>query len=148
MPIITGSITPVGALVDVMLGVDSGTRRWLEGRGLKVPAPIAVRAMIDTGATISGFASELLKNLHLLPIDTIPILTPSTPYTAPHECDVFHAALALVANGVAHEFPECRVVAAEGWHPADGIHGLIGRDILARCNMLYLGTERKFTLAI
>lgn len=147
MPIVSGSITGLGALVDVMLGVDSGTRRRLEAQGLKVPDPIAVKVLIDTGATISGFATELMKDLGLLPIDTIPILTPSTPYTAPHECDVFHASLALVANGVAHEFPECRVLAAEGWHPADGIHGLIGRDILARCNMLYLGTERKFTLA-
>jgi len=85
--------------------------------------------------------------LDITPIAKTLILTPSTPPHAPHECDLYHVSLSLVADGSAHAFPESRGMAADCWLEGEGIEALIGRDILDRCFFQYIGLERKFTLA-
>jgi hypothetical protein len=56
-------------------------------------------------------------------------------------------ALAIVANGTAHPFPDSLVMVADCWYEGDAYEALIGRDILDHCNFQYLGPERQFQLA-
>lgn len=99
MPIVTGRITPRGAVIDVLVGVSVPRRRVLDRLGLPVPTPRHVRAMIDTGADVSGFAPRLFTALELKPIDQIALYTPSTPPNCPHLADVFDVSLSVVAGG-------------------------------------------------
>ncbi|MDB5310799.1 MAG: hypothetical protein JWO38_5001 [Gemmataceae bacterium] len=67
---------------------------------------------------------------------------------SPHECDLFQVSLDLVAGGSRRPFGDLRAIVAECWMESEGIEGLIGRDVLAHCNFLYMGRERAFTLAL
>jgi hypothetical protein len=86
-------------------------------------------------------------SLDLTPVGQVSILTPSTPSNAPPEADLFDVSLSLVAGGVTNPFPDTRVMAADCWHPDEGIEALLGRDILDRCFFRYMGPDRRFTLA-
>ncbi|MBP3954957.1 hypothetical protein J8F10_06635 [Gemmata sp. G18] len=147
MPTVSGPIESGGAVVDVLIGVPSVRAKRLQSSGFPIPQAVHVRVLIDTGAHQSGFSPRVFQALDLRPIDRISILTPSTPPDRPHLCDVHLVALALVASGRANQFPETHVIETDCWHPAEGIEGLIGRDILARCNFWYVGVEGTFTIA-
>jgi hypothetical protein len=146
MPLIAGTILPGGAVIDVMVGVSAARQRLLLANALPVPYPVAVRVLIDTGSSHSGFAGRVFEELRVAPVGKMPLLTPSTVQESPHECDVFDVSHSLVANGAAHPFGTSRVILADCWMEDEGMEGLIGRDILDRCNFLYFGRERSFTL--
>lgn len=103
--------------------------------------------MIDTGASVSGFAPRVFRELDLTPSDELAILTPSTLPDSPHACPLYQVSLAIVAEGRSCPFPDCDVIATDCWHPGEGIEGLIGRDILDRCFFQYIGQDRRFTLS-
>jgi len=147
MPILSGSITPRGAVIDVLVGVSDPRRQILVKHGFPVPAPLHVRALIDTGADVSGFAPRLFTALGLTPVDQIALYTPSTPPNCPHMADVFDVSLSVVAGGSPCVMPISSVFAADGWLPEEGIEALIGRDILDSCFFQYMGPDRTFTLA-
>lgn len=147
MPMTHGRLTAAGAVIDVMLGVGPMRERLLRKHSLRVPGPVPVRAVIDTGASISGFASRFFKELELPPVGIQRILTPSTTTDTPCECELFDVTIYLIANGQPHAFTNLRVIAAHGWHPAaeEGVEALIGRDLLDQGTFYYYGKERTFT---
>jgi hypothetical protein len=147
MPLLTGPLLSAGAVIDVLIGVSRPRRALLVKHQFPVPAPVHVRALIDTGASVSGFAPRVFTGLDLTPVGQIAILTPSTAPDAPHQSDLYDVSLSLVADGTPHSFPDSRVMAADCWHPDEGIEALIGRDILDRCFFQYMGPDRRFTLA-
>ncbi len=55
--------------------------------------------------------------------------------------------LTLVSGGGSLYIPSVHVIASDDFVPEEEVHGIIGRDVLNRCNFLYLGPERKFNLA-
>lgn len=146
MPIINGRITKGGAVIDVMVGISQLRRRLLKKQNAPIPEQVYCRAVIDTGASISGFAPRIFDSLGLTPVGQTPVLTPSTPYDQPHISDLFDVSLSLVANGTAHPFPDSRVMLADCWLAREGFDALIGRDILSHCNLWYIGSESNFVL--
>ncbi len=148
MPYINGPILPGGPVVDVLVGAPAAKAALLHKHGFPVPNPVPVRALIDTGASLSAFAPRVFSALDLNPIDQIPVLTPSTRPDAPHVCDRFLVSLSLVAEGRACPFPDTEVMAADCWLEDEGIEALVGRDILDRCFFQYLGPDHRFTLAL
>lgn len=147
MPYVTSGLRQGWASVDVLIGVSRQRRTLLERNRFPVPAAIHVHALIDTGASISGFSSKVFEALDLTPVTQISVLTPSTPYDAPHGCNLFDVSLSLVANGGAHPFPDVRVMEANCWHPGEQIEALIGMDILTRCFFQLMGPECQFVIA-
>lgn len=147
MPCVSGGLTRGWAMVDVCVAV-SGPRRELLGRhGFPLPVPVFVRALLDTGASISGFAPRVFRELDLTPVSTLDVVTPSTPVSAPHVSDIYDVSLALVANGAAHPFADMRVMAADCWHADEGFEALLGMDVLGRCFFQLMGPERQFVCA-
>jgi hypothetical protein len=147
MPLITGPIGNHGAVIDVMVGVRRSRQRLLAKHQLPIPDPVHVRALLDTGASLSGFHPRVFSGLDLTPTGRIAVLTTSTPIDVPFESDVYWVSLSLVANGQLHPFPDSQVMNADCWLPDEGIEALIGRDILDRCFFQYMGLDRRFTLA-
>jgi hypothetical protein len=131
----------------VFVGVSSRRRRLLIKNQFSVPDPVPVRALIDTGADVSGFTPRVFTELDLTPVAKIDLLTPSTPHDAPHKADLYDVTLHLVAEGRMCAFPDSRVMAADCWLPGEGIEALIGRDILDLCFFQYFGQDRAFSLA-
>ena len=147
MPYLTGPIGPDGAVVDVLVGVPAVRAGLLRKAGFPVPAAVPVRALVDTGASLSGFAPRVFRELDLRPLDRISINTPSTRPDEPHPCDRYLVALAFVAGGRPHPFPEVEVIETDCWPPEFAIEALIGRDILNWCNFWYVGIDRTFNLS-
>lgn len=147
MPIITGPITPQGAVIDVLVGVPGTVRRSLQAAGSPIPPAVPVRAVIDTGAGITGFSTRVFQSLGLVASGTIPIYTPSTPVALPFSAARYELSLAFVAGGVEHAFGEAFVIASDGFNPVEQIDGLIGRDVLDHCSFEYWGPSRAFQFA-
>lgn len=147
MPYVSGSLTGSWAIVDVLIGVSTTRRSLLTKHGFSVPTAVHVRALLDTGASISGFAPRVFRDLDLTPVSQLNVLTPSTPADAPHPCDLFDVTLALVAGGTPHPFADLRVMVADCWPPNEGLEALIGMDILRRCFFQLMGPERQFVCA-
>lgn len=147
MPYVSGPLTGCWAIVDVLLGVSRARAELLGKHGFVVPKPVYVRALLDTGASISGFSPRVFRDLDLAPVSTLDVLTPSTPANAPHASDLFDVSLALVANGATHPFADMRVMAADCWLPQEGLEALLGMDILSRCFFQLMGPERQFVCA-
>ena len=147
MPLLNGPVVNGWAIIDVLVGASEPRKRLLAKHKMRIPPPVHVRALIDTGASMSGFAPRVFEELDLTPVTTGPILTPSTPPDAPASFDMYDVSLSLVAGGASHPFPDTLVVAADCWHPGEGMEALIGVDILSRCFFQFVGPERRFTLA-
>jgi|GEM_PF-1003343 len=147
MPYVTGVLIRGWAIIDVLVGVSRPRHRLLQKHHFTVPQPVHVRALLDTGASISGFAPRVFQELDLTPVTKLGVITPSTPAHTPHEVDLYDVSLALVAGGGTHPFPDTRVMAADCWLPGEGIEALIGMDILCRGFFQLMGPERQFVFA-
>jgi hypothetical protein len=147
MPYLTGTLTREWAIIDVLVAVNTPRRGLLAKHQFPVPAPVHVRALLDTGASMSGFSPRVFRELDLTPVAQLAVITPSTPTHAPHECNLFDVSLSLVADGTAHQFPDTRMLETDCWFPGEKLEALIGMDILCRCFFQLMGPERKFVLA-
>lgn len=147
MPSVSGPLTHGWAIVDVVVGVSRSRRELLLKHTFAAPPPVYVRALLDTGASISGFSPRVFRDLDLTPVAKLGVITPSTPAHTPHECDLYDVALSLVAGGAAYPFPDTQVMAADCWLPDEGIEALVGMDILSRGFFQLMGPERQFVFA-
>jgi hypothetical protein len=147
MPIVSDKIGPSGAVIDILLEVSHPRRRLLERSGVAIPPAVHVRALIDTGANISGFTPRVFTELDVTPVDKIAVMTPSTSPDSPHQANLYDVSLSVVAGGRANPIADFRVMEADCWLAGEGVEALIGRDILERCFFQYRGPDRAFTLA-
>lgn len=148
MSLLTGQLVGDWAVVDVLVDVSARRRELLSRHNFPIPEAVHVRALLDTGASISGFSPRVFRELDLTPVSKFDVLTPSTPHDAPHVCDLYDVALSLVANGQARPFSDVRVMVADCWHPGENLEALLGMDILRQCNFQLFGPEGQFTLAL
>ena len=112
----------------------------------KVPVPVAVRALIDTGASCTCIDPGVFAKLSLSPTGKTSMITPSTGAT-PQLADQYDVGLFIVgsANEPPLFLPSLPVTASVLQH--QGFEALIGRDILAKCLFTYNGDMGTFTLA-
>jgi predicted aspartyl protease len=144
MPHLNLQISANGPVMDVMVGVSAARREALQKGGQAVPAPVSMRALIDTGASCTCIDPSVLGQLSLTPTGATQIHTPSTG-SAPHTLLTYDASLTLVHPRLQLQITTVAVVATE--LEAQGIQALIGRDILENCLLIYNGQEGTFTLA-
>jgi len=105
-----------------------------------------IRALVDTGASFTSIEPEVLKALSLTPTGTIDMVTPSTGKEV-HTTDTYDIDFLIGAG--ADDTPlaiaNLRIAACE-LYLKQGIHALIGRDILKRCILIYNGQTNTFSL--
>lgn len=145
MPHLTLPITPNGGpLIDFVCGVSRPRAEALKKAGLPVPANINVKGLVDTGASITSIDPSILKALAVVSTGTIPLHTPSTKQGCPHVANQFDISLILVHTKAVRTWFALPVIEAELAH--QGIHALIGRDVLRFCLMTYDGQAGTFAL--
>jgi hypothetical protein len=150
MPHFTLQLDPSGAgpVLLAMVGVSAPRAAALVAAKQAVPQGVTIRALVDTGASNTCIETSVLKALGLTPRGQIPCHTPSTG-AAPAQKDVYDVGLAIFAGDASQPplaFPTLAVMDTELF-AAQGIHALIGRDVLAMCVLHYNGVLRQFTLA-
>jgi hypothetical protein len=130
-----------------MVAVSEGRRSALAAANEPIPVHQVIRALVDTGASHTSIEPAVLAKLGLTPTGKIEIVTPSTG-TGTHTADTYDIDFSMY--GALTEPPllltNLRVSTAE-LYSRQGIHALIGRDILSKCVLHYNGTLNQFTLA-
>jgi hypothetical protein len=144
----SGSITDNGAVIDVFVGVGRARRAFLERRHFLIPPKIRLRAQLDTGSAVTGFTPAVFAQLGTPRIDVVPIRTPSTTPGSPHYAPMYEVTLSLVSGIDLTDLTVYAVACADFDRDPEGdVHGIIGRDVLDRCTLFYLGREAAFQFA-
>jgi hypothetical protein len=132
-------------VIDLFAGPSDPERELLRAAGESPPRPVAIRALVDTGASRSIVQRANLEGLDLDQLGTEWLTTVSSGST-PSEARVFAVQLffAGVTGGVLA--PNLRVVEVENLS-GFGVDMLLGRDVLDQCLLVYTGQQRQFTLA-
>lgn len=147
MPHFTLNIDPAGPVVNAGVSVSAGRKDALLAAGLPVPTMRVIRALVDTGASFTSIEPGVLQALGLTPTGTMDIVTPSTGQGV-HTTDTYDIDFLIgPANQdeIPLSIPNLRVGASE-LYLRQGIHALIGRDILKRCILIYNGAPNTFSL--
>jgi hypothetical protein len=149
MPHFTLPLSPQGPIVDVGVMVSAARLQVLQDANDAIPQPSIVRALIDTGAGISGVDPSVLQALSLTPTGEAEIHTPSTG-GVPVKTPTYDVRIAILAgrSGDQHFLSETIQVTATNL-VAQGFcyHVLLGRDILKNCILHYNGADAVFTLS-
>jgi len=126
---LTSRIGPIGALVDVEIGVAKPNRHALVRAGQALPPSIVLTLLVDTGASHTFVDASRLASLGISPIDSCQYHSSSTQGVAA-ECDVYPVSLALgtLADQNLWRFDPFKIMATA--LREHGHHGLLGRDIL------------------
>jgi len=146
MPHFTLQTEPDGPIVSAAVFVSSARAAALSQMGQSLPVPGLVRALVDTGASFTAIEPAVLRELSLTPTGTIEIATPSTG-RGTFTTETYDIDFAIGAGPEETPFliTNLRVAAAE-LYLRQGIHALIGRDILQRLIIIYNGSTNHFTL--
>lgn len=147
MPRLSGILEPEGALVAVEVRLTRSEVRRLRHAGRPIPGPVSSRALLDTGAECSCVDPQAvvtlalpLKSIGLANVPALGGLTPISQVDA--SLTVVHPSGDPWLNLVIGDLPLAEVPLA-----ALGYEVLIGRDVLARCRLLYDGPGDRFKLA-
>lgn len=144
MPIIMLPITAHGALIDVAVGLSQPHQMALRQNARSVPPMAQSRMLIDTGASHSAVDRSLIDALGLTPRGKVYIQTPSTEGLSVEreQYDVSIHILHEKLNYTLHTLP---VITGE--FSSQGHLGLLGRDVLKDCTLIYHGTANLFSLS-
>ena len=117
------------------------TRRFLDRlkqENRTISEPLTLLALVDTGASHTVIQQGLAQKLGLEPAGTAVIATPASAGVV---CLRYEARL-LFPHQI---WVECLVTEAP--MEEQEVQALIGRDILSRCILVYLGERNTFTLS-
>ena len=114
--------------------------------GLPIPAPVIVRALIDTGASCTCLDSAVIAKLGLVPIGTVLMHTPSTAGSAVSR-NQFDVAVGVVMDAGEIHVPSMIIPVIESALVSQGIQALLGRDLLEKGILIFDGRHKSLTLA-
>ena len=147
MPVLRGRLRTEGALVEVRIGLSRLEVRRLRNASRPVPAPVAVRALIDTGAQDSCVDPAALGLLVLLQrgitLANVPALGGLAPaYELDASLTVIHPSGDPRQDLIVPDLPLVQLALG-----VLGYQVLVGRDVLAGCKFLYNGSRGRFRLS-
>ena len=126
--------------------MSAAREKALQDAGQPVPVLQTVRALIDTGASVSAVEPSVLTALGLSPTGELDILTPSTG-NVPYKALGYDVRVAIPARPNDLMFFSDTIQVTGSSLSTQGIQALFGRDILSRCTLFYNGADGFFTLS-
>ena len=146
MPIITFQVQADGPIVSAAVGVSLPRRKLLQDQGLPIPNLVVGSFLVDTGATITAVDPDLIAPLQLPLVGSVSVHTPSTGKDSVF-IDQYDASFVVPGNTPDGTLVVGAVPIVAAHLRSQGIDGLIGRDILDRCLLIYNGTTGVVSLA-
>lgn len=131
----------------MLVGISAPRSSAMNAAGVPVPNFVTGTFLVDTGASSTCVDPTFVASLQLIATGNVPMQTPSTAGVPVH-CNQFDVAAFIPDNGTAGGgFYIGALPVIEASFASQGIEGLIGRDIIDRCTMVYNGSAGMFTLA-
>jgi hypothetical protein len=122
-----------------MVGVSVPRNQALVAAGHTPPPQILAKLVVDTGASLTSIDCTILTQLGIPATGKVPIHTPSTQ-GVPHLADQYDVSIGIYGvSALIHSVPALPVV--DGKFKAQGIDGLLGRDVLAVARLTYCGAD-------
>ena len=118
----------------------------MQKAGLPIPPFVSGTFLVDTGASGTCLDPRLVAPLGLQPSGVVSIQTPSTA-GGTHSCNQYDVGLYIPSNDSRPGFFIDALPVIETSLSSQGIDGLIGRDVLDRCVLVYNGSAGMFTLS-
>jgi predicted aspartyl protease len=144
MPHLTQPILLNGPLLECLICISQPRQEALKRAKAEVPAPISVRALVDTGASCTCVDPQVIKSLGLSPLGTAQVHTPTTKGTA-QNCGVYDAAIIIRSTNGNLSIGTLPIV--ETHLSSQGFELIMGRNVLSKCILVYDGTSGYFTLS-
>lgn len=116
----------------------------MEKAGLPVPSFVQGTFLLDTGASGTCVDPKLVAPLSLHPSGQVAMQTPSTN-GVPVYCNQYDVAVYIPHDATGFFIGALPIL--ETSLASQGIDGLIGRDVIDRCTLVYNGSAGLFTLA-
>ena len=139
------TLADTGPIIQVVLSMPAALAEFCREQNITVPLPVSGYALIDTGASNTAVHEDILKQLSVLPIDSIPHATASGVGKA----FVYPAQVSFPDLGVP-DLKMDRVVGCQlKWSTPDEkeVLMLLGRDLLRYFLMIYNGPSSSVTLS-
>jgi len=145
LPSLNISLSSGQPLIQVFVAVSLPRQQAMIAAGIEIPPPKAGTFLIDTGASCTCVDQSLMEGLGIAPTGVINIQTPSTEGGS-HACNTYDVMFFIPDNQNTGYVIEALPV-VETHLKTQGIDGLIGRDILDKCLLVYNGTASFLTLS-
>lgn len=147
MPAISLPITHQGPIVQVAVGVSKYRAEAMREAGIEIPKWKVGYFLIDTGASGTCIDHSLIQPLTIPPSGAVNVQTPSTG-DGHHSCYQYDVLLYIPGSDETKEglMVESLPILETALSP-QGIDGLLGRDVLDRCTLIYNSDLKMFTLA-
>jgi len=146
MPSINASLSAAGPLLAVMVGVSAPRAAALQRVGMVPPQYVRGTFLIDTGASGTCLDPNFVRSLGLVSTGSVSIQTPSTAGN-PVSCNQYDVSIFIPDHIGQGGFFIGALPVIETPLASQGIEGLIGRDVIDRCTLVYNGSANMFTLA-
>lgn len=138
-------LSAAGPVFQVQVEVPQALAAFLSEKGKEIPAPQPGWALIDTGATRTCVDKDVLAKLGVQPTGTVKTGTAAGQV----EQLLYPAKLNFPVAGFQIEFGSVIAVDLRGQTIAGAnVLVLVGRDVLARCLLVYNGSAGMFSLAM
>lgn len=145
MPHLTIGIDPIrGPIIILLVGASAPRIDALNQAGIPVPPAIAVSFLVDTGASCTVVDQTVISPLGLVPTGETLVCTPTTG-GKPESRFQYDVGLMLYHADNSRLFHSLPVIATD--LSQQNIGGLLGRDVLEKCLLVYDGAVRQFSLA-
>ena len=146
MPHVSAVIDQIrGPIISVNVGISAQRASALKSAGQSVPPPITCHLLLDTGASMTNICQSVISKLGITPTGNVGVNTPSTGGT-PHQCSTYDISIVIPGAGPPKVISALPIIESD--FSAQGIHGLIGRDILAASRFIYSGNDGFIMLSI
>ena len=145
MPGLIFPIVPDGLLTPVLLGPDRAQMQALQSAGAPLPAPLHIRALIDTGSDHTAIAPSTLTVLGLSAGKTVQTRTAGGLVSV----QLYSVSLTLFDPAV----PSAATLYRPSWtvtnlgHDSPDADMLIGMDLISELILIVDGPGRRFTLS-
>lgn len=146
MPHFALTFTHLGPIINVIVDVTPARREALIAGNQPVPPYQLARMLVDTGASCTCVDPFIIAKLGINPTGVSSIHTPSTQ-GAPASHSQYDVSLVIKGAGAADIKVFDAMPIVEAQLRSQGIDGLLGRDALAECLIVYDGSNSLFTLA-